>query len=84
MPGVLKYPLSTEKAIGLVTRGNTIVYIVDYRSTKSVIKGEFERVFNVKVQAIRTENTPNNRKKAYIKLAKGSNAEEVAKKLKLV
>ncbi|MCL4389090.1 MAG: 50S ribosomal protein L23 [Candidatus Marsarchaeota archaeon] len=84
MPGVLKYPLSTEKAIGLVTRGNTIVYIVDHRSAKSAIKGEFERVFNVKVQDIRTENTPNNRKKAYIKLAKGSSAEEVAKKLKLV
>jgi ribosomal protein L23 len=84
MVGILKYPLSTEKAIGLVSRGNTLTYIVDARITKKMIKEEMEKIFNVKVSRIRTVNTATNLKKAYIKLAKGSSAEDVAKRLKLV
>ena len=81
---VLKYPLSTEKSVGIVDRENTITYIVDYRASKSQIKQEFERSFNVKVKSINTINLPKNIKKAFIKLAKGYNATDVAVKLKLV
>jgi ribosomal protein L23 len=38
----------------------------------------------VKVADIRTVNTPLNKKKAYIKIAKGFKASDVATKLKLV
>ncbi len=84
MSGTLRYPLSTEKAIGQVSKGNVLTYIVDSRVTKKMIKEEMEKVFNIKVSAIRTVNTAQNMKKAYIKLAKGSSAEDVAKRLKLV
>lgn len=84
MVGILKYPLSTEKAIGQVSRSNTLTYIVDGRITKKMIREEIEKTFNVKVSRIRIVNTVTNLKKAYIKLAKGSNAEDVAKRLKLV
>ena len=82
--GVLKYPLSTEKTIAQIGRNNTILYVVDYRATKAQIKKEFESTFSVKVSGIRSINTPTNTKKAFIKLAKGYKAEDVAKKLKLV
>jgi ribosomal protein L23 len=81
---VLRYPLATEKSINMVSRGNVIVYIVDARSTKGEIGKEFERMFNVKVESVRIANSPNNSKKAFIKLAKGFNAGDIAMKLKLV
>lgn len=80
----LKYPLATEKAVGSVDKSNVITYIVDYRATKKEIADEFEKMFNVKVAAVRTINAPANEKKAFIKLAKGYNASDVAVKLKLV
>jgi ribosomal protein L23 len=80
----LNYPLATEKSIAVIEKGNTITYIVDFRSTKAEIKKAFEERFGVKVAAVRIASTARNEKKAYIKLAKGSAASEVAMKLKLV
>jgi len=81
---VLKYPLATEKAINLISKSNLIIYIVDSRASKPEIKKEFETTFGVKVSAIRTTNMPTNYKKAFIKIAKGYNASDIAMKLKLV
>lgn len=82
--GILKYPLATEKAVGMVDKLNTIIYITDFRATKSSIKKEFEKTFNVKVSSINTINMPQNYKKAFIKLASGYRASDIAVKLKLV
>lgn len=81
---ILRYPLATEKSVGIVDRGNKITYIVDSRASKTEIKEEFEKTFNVRVKSINTVNLPRNEKKAFIKLAKGYNATDVALKLKLV
>lgn len=81
---ILKYPLATEKSVGIVDRNNTITYIVDSRASKTEIKEEFERSFSVKVKSINIVNLPKNAKKAFIKLAKGYNASDVAVKLKMV
>jgi ribosomal protein L23 len=80
----LKYPIATEKAVAQIDRNNVIIYVVDFRATKPEIRKEFESQFNVKVKGIRTLNLPNNTKKAFIKLAKGFKASDVASKLKLV
>ena len=82
--GVLKYPLATEKAIGIVDKRNTITYIVDYRASKTDISKEFQEKFGVKVASVKTANMPNNVKKAFIQIASGSSANEIAMKLKLV
>lgn len=81
---ILKYPLATEKSVGIVDRNNTVTYVVDSRASKQDIKKEFEKMFNVKVKSINIINMLNNDKKAFIKLAKGYNATDVALKLKLV
>ncbi|MDE1860193.1 MAG: 50S ribosomal protein L23 [Candidatus Micrarchaeota archaeon] len=78
------YPLSTEKALGLIDRQNTISYVVDIRCGKAQIKQEFEKLFNVKVDKINTTTTLNNTKKAYIRINKAYKAGDVARKLKLV
>ncbi len=84
MMTVLKYPLATEKAIAQISRSNLITYIADFRATKTEIKKEFEAVFGVKVESVRSINMPTNTKKVFIKLAKGFKATDVASKLKLV
>jgi ribosomal protein L23 len=81
---ILEYPIATEKAIGQIERQNSITYIVDMRATKTEIRAEFERVFKVKVESINLSNTPDNRRKASIKLRKGFKAGDIATKLKLV
>ena len=80
----LMYPISTEKAIGMIERSNIIEYIVDSRATKTEIKKEFEALFKVKVQRIATAMTPRNMKKAYIKIDPKFKASDIALKLKLV
>lgn len=81
---VLKFPIATEKSVSLITKSNTITYIVDYKADKTSIKKEFERMFEVKVSSINIINVPRNEKKAFIKLTKEYDASNVAMKLKLV
>lgn len=80
----LLYPLSTEKALGMIDKYNTITYIVDMRVKKPDIKQEFEEMFKVKVANINTQLTLNNTKKAYIRIKKEYKASDIARKLKLV
>ncbi len=80
----LIYPISTEKALNMIDRNNTITYIVDFRSKKEDIKKEFEETFGVKVEGINTAISIKNNKRAYIKLKKEFRASDVARKLKLV
>ena len=80
----LIYPLSTEKALNMIDRMNTICYVCDFRSTKSAIKKEFEETFAVKVATINTEITMKNTKRAYIRIKPEFKASDVARKLKLV
>jgi|ACVJ01.1.fsa_nt_gi Ribosomal protein L23 len=81
---VLRYPVATEKAVNLISKNNVITYIVNLRATKQEIKKEFESLFKVKVSKVRTINSPTNMRKAFITIAKGYNASDVAMKLKLV
>ena len=80
----LVYPLSTEKALNMIDKNNTISYIVDLRSNKQDIKKEFEDTFGVKVVSVNTEITLKNTKRAYIRLKPEFKASDIARKLKLV
>jgi large subunit ribosomal protein L23 len=74
----------TEKTIRLLETQNTLTFIVDRRANKKQIKEAIEKLFNVKVEKVRTLITPRNEKKAYVKLAKEYNAEEIAGKLGII
>lgn len=81
---ILIFPIATEKAVSLITKNNTITYIVNSKANKQEIQKEFEKVFNVKTSKINIVYTSKNLKKAFIKLSKGYDASNVAMKLKLV
>jgi ribosomal protein L23 len=78
---LIKYPVSTEKSTRGIETQNTLVFIVDRKATKIQIKAEIERMLSVKVAAVNTHNDVENGKKAYVRLAPGYPAIDVATKL---
>ena len=81
---VIKYPLLTEKAAGLIERENKIVFVVEKNAGKADIKKEVERLYAVRVQDVNTMVSMKGIKKAYVKLAPGFNATDLATKLKII
>ncbi len=81
---VLIRPVHSEKAISLIDKENTLVFIVDRKASKHDIKRAAELVLGVKVEKVRTLITPRGEKKAYIKLAPEYRASEIASQLGLI
>lgn len=73
-------PIATEKAVMKIEMENVLTFLVDQRMSKEEIKKEIEEMFNVKIDAIRTQ-IRNNKKIVYVKLNKKNPAIDVATKL---
>lgn len=87
---VLKRPIITEKAVAKKDEERTIVFEVDPRATKTLIKQAVEMFFKVDVEDVRTMNVKGkpkrrgfrsfgyrkNWKKAYVKLKPGQKIPE--------
>ncbi|MBN1792351.1 50S ribosomal protein L23 [Candidatus Woesearchaeota archaeon] len=81
---IIKYPLSTEKAIRLMESENKLVFVVDDKAKKPEIKKAIEDAFSVKVKSINTLNDNKGRKKAYVRFADETPAIDLATKLGLM
>ncbi len=81
---IIKYPIVTEKAVGLIEKENKISFIVDKNASKEDIKKEIEEQFKVKVDKVNLINTITGKKKAYIKLKPEYKASDLALKLKII
>lgn len=81
--GVLLYPITTEKAIGMIEMENKLLFVVEKDATKQQIKEEVERLFKVKAGKINTKISPKGIKHAYIRLKEGK-ADDIASQLKIV
>jgi len=79
----LMYPITTEKAIGMIELDNKLLFVVEKKSTKPEIKKEIEETYGVKVEYVHTQITPKGEKRALVKLKKGFKAEDIAAKLKI-
>lgn len=77
------YPVTTEKAVGMIERENKMVFVVDNRADKKQVKEAVEKTYNVKVEKVNVMNSLDGRKKAFVKLAKGYTADDIAAKLKI-
>lgn len=78
---IIKYPLLTEKSIGLVESQNKLVFIVSRNANKKQIRWAIEKTFDVKVDNVRTLIDQKGRKKAFVKLSKEFDATEIATRL---
>ena len=63
---------------------NTIIFYVNQKANKQQIKDAFNQQFGVKPDRVNTMNTVLGRKKAFIRLPKGTEASEIANKIGLL
>ncbi len=76
-------PITSEKAVKLIDLENTLIFETDRREGKEEISKEVSEIFSVKVVSIRTL-IRNNKKYAYVRLAKENPAIDVATKLGMI
>ena len=81
---IIKNAISTEKVVRLMEKENKLAFIVDIRANKNQIKRAIEKLFNVKVDDVKTMITMRGEKKAIVKLNKEFKAIDIATKLKLI
>ncbi|MBN2368554.1 50S ribosomal protein L23 [Candidatus Woesearchaeota archaeon] len=84
MISIIKYPLSTEKAIRQMESDNLLVFVVDKKATKAQIKEAIEKLYNMKVKKVNTSIDIKNRKKAYVKFSDETPAIDLATQLGLM
>jgi large subunit ribosomal protein L23 len=82
--GILLYPHLAEKSMNMVEMENKLVFIVSRKANKKDIKEAVEKGFDVRVSRVKTEITTKGLKKAYIKLAEGYEAADVASRLGMI
>lgn len=81
---IIEAPIKTEKAIQKIESDNALVFRVSDKASKQEIKKEFEELFNVKVQTVRTYSNQKGKKLAIIKMTKEFKADDVAAKMKMI
>ncbi|KAH6827661.1 ribosomal protein L23AB [Perilla frutescens var. hirtella] len=81
---VIRYPLRTEAAIKAMLERNTLVFVVDKRADKNNIKDSAKNMFKIPIKKVNTSIMPDGNKKAFIMLAPGCNAADVAKRIKIL
>ncbi len=78
---VIVHPRITEKAVRLIEEENKLVFIVAEDSNKREIKRSVELLFDVEVEDVNTQITPQAEKRAFVKLSPEYNADEIAARL---
>ncbi len=81
---ILKYPLSTEKAVRAIEADNTLVFAVNKIANKAQIKWAIQKEYSVKVLNVRTMIDMKGVKKAYVKLDQSTPAIDITSKLGLI
>jgi len=81
---IIKNPVSTEKSIKLMESENKLIFEVDKKATKDMIKSEIETFFHVKVVSVATRIGPDVKKRAYVRFSNDTPAIDIATKLGLI
>ncbi|MDJ0272002.1 MAG: 50S ribosomal protein L23 [Candidatus Caldarchaeum sp.] len=78
---VVKRVYITQDTVSLIESENKLVFIVDLKADKHMIKNAVEQLYNVKVDKVNTLITSRGEKKAFVKLKPEYKASELAVKL---
>jgi large subunit ribosomal protein L23 len=78
---VLIRPVITESTFSLIDEENKLVFIVNKKANKRVIKSAIEKLYDVKCSKVNTLITPKGEKKAFIRLTPEYHASEIANKI---
>eukprot|EP00801_Mesodinium_rubrum_P005072 Mrub_05075.p1 GENE.Mrub_05075~~Mrub_05075.p1 ORF type:complete len:375 (+),score=95.32 Mrub_05075:164-1126(+) len=77
---LIKNPLLTEAAMKLMEDNNTLVFLVDWRASKPMIKWALNEVYDINVKRVNTYIRMDGTKKAYCKLDTSNDAMDIAGK----
>jgi len=88
MKRVIMHPYVTEKTMNMMsgtptqdlTDGNKLEFVVRGDATKTQVRNEVEKRFEVKVVRVNIKNTKHG-KRAIVKLAEGYSAEEIGMRI---
>lgn len=78
---VILYPLMTEAASLLVEKENKLAFVVNLKAGKTDVKRAVEELYEVKVEKVNVQITPQGEKKAFVRLHPDYKAADVAIKL---
>lgn len=81
---IVRYPLTTESAMKKIEDDNTLVFIVNENSNKTMIKAAVKKLYNIKVVKVNVLNRPDGLKKAYVRLAPDYDSLDVANKIGII
>ncbi len=81
---IMKYPVTSEKAVRLMDTENKILFVVDMNSNKDSIKKAVEDAFDVKVLKVNTFLTSKGKKRAYVTLSRENPAIDIMTRLGLM
>merc|ERR1711879_820534 len=81
---LIKYPLTTESAMKKIEDNNTLVFIVDKRANKPMIKMAVKKLYDIEVAKVNTLIRPDAEKKAYVRLATDYDALDIANKIGII
>ena len=77
---VVLHPLVTEKTMFNMDKNNTLEFLVHTTATKPQIKEAVEKLFDAKVARVNTRITKDG-KRAVVKFAEGSSAEDIGMRI---
>lgn len=80
----LLYPLTTEKAVGGIEKGNKLTFVVSENATKKDIAEEFQKLYGEKPVKVTVMNSMRGGKKAVVRLGKKGAASDIAARLKII
>ncbi|MEF8907203.1 MAG: 50S ribosomal protein L23 [Haloarculaceae archaeon] len=78
---VVKYPHVTEKGVDKMDFQNKMQFIVDLDATKEEVAAAVEERFDVTVEGVTTQVTPDAEKKAEVQLSEDDDAQEIASRI---
>ena len=81
MTRVVKHPHVTEKSMDEMDFRNKLVFVVDDGATKPEIVEAVEARYDVTVEDVNTQLTPDGEKKATVLLSADDDAQEVASRI---
>ncbi|CAF2503310.1 unnamed protein product [Rotaria sp. Silwood2] len=81
---IIKYPLTTESAMKKIEDNNTLVFIVNIRANKPLIKQAVKKMYDVDSEKVNTLIRPDGEKKAYVRLKADHDALDVANRIGII
>jgi len=81
MTRVVKHPHVTEKSMDEMDFQNKLIFVVDDTATKPEIADAVEARYDVTVEDVNTQITPDGEKKATLALSDSDDAQEVASRI---